>query len=78
VNALNGTALVAMGREFFICRDVDRSTTSSAASDEHGPCWTETATAVFSLIVDPLSILGFPGRLSGGMAIPHGSLHTAQ
>jgi hypothetical protein len=78
MNALSGTALAAMGCEFAISRDGEPNPTSRATSDDHDPCWNETAMAVFSLVVDPLSILGFPGRLSGGMAIPHGALRTAR
>jgi hypothetical protein len=78
MNTLRGTALIAMGRECVISRDIDAPSPSPTTNDDYSLCWTNTALTVLSLVVDPLSILGFPIRLSGGMAIPDGALHTTQ
>lgn len=76
MNALIGMALLAREREPMISRDVAPPSMTFCPGDDDR--WAETAIAVFSLILDPLSILGFPGRLSGGMAVPDEALHTTR
>ncbi|HEY7036567.1 MAG TPA: hypothetical protein VH482_34885 [Thermomicrobiales bacterium] len=69
MNARHGTALVARGRGIVITREGDIPPPPFAASDEGETCWTDSALAVFALVTDPLSILGFPVRLPREMAI---------
>ena len=42
MNALNGTALVAMGREIVISPDIEAPPTSYITDDDERPCWNET------------------------------------
>jgi hypothetical protein len=69
MNTLHGAALVAMGLEIVSPRDGDASIPSATTGGDRETCWTDTAMTVLSLVTDPLSILGFPVRLSRGMAI---------
>jgi hypothetical protein len=73
MNALIGTVPVTMERELVVAREADLPPVSRIHGDDARSDCTETATAVFGLIFNPLSILGFPGRLVSGMAVPHGA-----